>query len=276
MEPGDDEHPAGFDPALEGTVRRGGGAVSSCARGVPCPRRSIRSGPGTRARNRVLVALGRDQEAEHGIEEVLALGDSFGDLAFPMMAAAGTAVHLGLGERAVVIGEIALERVERMGADGSETLVTYALGLCQTGQAELAMATLENVEIDFPYAHATRAIAAALCGDPVLPIADAEAVWAFDGSTYLDRVIADIAAGATELRIGQTARGVARLERSRAIADQAGDVVAKALSSYACSVLIATDDRSVVAAHEDHLRSGWRRVIAGLAGVDAVPTPNAR
>ncbi len=85
-------------------------------------------------RNRALVALGRDQEAERGLEEVVALGDSFGDLAFPMMAAAGTAVHLGLGARAVVVGETALERVTAMGADASETSVTYALALCQTGQ----------------------------------------------------------------------------------------------------------------------------------------------
>ena len=62
-------------------------------------------------RNRALVALGRDAEAERGLEEVLALGDSFGELAFPMMAAAGAAVHLGLGERAAVIGEIAVSRI---------------------------------------------------------------------------------------------------------------------------------------------------------------------
>ncbi len=219
-------------------------------------------------RNRALVALGRDHEAERGLEEVLALGDSFGDLAFPMMAAAGTAVHLGLGERAVVIGEIALERVKAMGADGSETRVTYALGLCQTGQAERALALLEDVEIDFPYGHAIRAIAAALCGDDVLPIADADAVWAVDGSTYLDRVLVDIAAAAVEVRTDRIPEAVGRLERARVTADQAGDVVAKALASRATSTMLGTIDGDVSPNQASGLRPGWLRVISGLAGVD--------
>src|SRR6056297_659179 len=49
-------------------------------------------------RMRALVAMGRSQEAERGIEESLAISESFGDLSFPVMAAAGTAVHLGLGQ----------------------------------------------------------------------------------------------------------------------------------------------------------------------------------
>ena len=107
-------------------------------------------------RNRALVALGRDQEAERGIEEVLSLGDAFGDLAFSVSAAAGAAVHLGLGQRAVVMGELAVERMSLMGANAAEISTTYALALCQVGRAEEALAMFEQIEVDFPYAHAVR------------------------------------------------------------------------------------------------------------------------
>ena len=82
------------------------------------------------------MALGRTQEAERGVEEAVSLSEAFGDLALPTMAAAGTAVHLGLGERAVRLGESALASIEAMGADGSEVRTTLALGLCQVGRAE--------------------------------------------------------------------------------------------------------------------------------------------
>ena len=63
----------------------------------------------------------------------MALGESYGDFAFPAMIAAGAAVHLGLGDRSVVIGEVALAQIEAMGTEGSEVRVTLALGLCQSG-----------------------------------------------------------------------------------------------------------------------------------------------
>jgi class 3 adenylate cyclase/tetratricopeptide (TPR) repeat protein len=225
-------------------------------------------------RNRALVALGRDQEAEQGIEEILALGDRFGDLSFPMMAAAGTAVHLGLGSRAVVVSETALERIAAMGADASETTVTYALGLCQTGAAEHALAALDGIVVDFPYAHATRAVAAAMCGDDRLAIADADAVWSQAGATYLDRVLADIAAAAAEVRAGRSPAATTRLERARTTADEAGDVVATALAQSARSTLLPGAGPGSTEIDSQALRAGWRQVIAGLAGRD--PSPSAQ
>ncbi|MFN3218184.1 MAG: adenylate/guanylate cyclase domain-containing protein [Acidimicrobiales bacterium] len=218
-------------------------------------------------RNRALVALGRDHEAEQGIEEILALGDRFGDLSFPLMAAAGSAVHLGLGSRAVVVSEAALERLAAMGADASETTVTHALGLCQTGAAEQALAVLDGMVVDFPYAHATRAVAAAMCGDDRQAIADADAVWSRDGATYLDRVLADIAAAAAEFRSGQSAAATDRLDRARTTADEAGDVVAMALAQSATSTLLPGVGPGSTAIDSQALRAGWRQVIAGLVQV---------
>ena len=212
-------------------------------------------------RVRALVALGRTQEAERGLEEAMALSDSFGDLAFPVVTAAGAAVHLGLGDRAVVIGEIAVQRMDAMGANGSEVRVTLALALCQVGRADEALAMLLDVEDSFPYADAVHAIAAAMTGDRVSPIADAAEVWGDVGSTYLDRVLVDVAAAA----VAETDSEVLEfLERARGTSRMANDVVAKAIVSCASGALMPGGDQEDV----DHLAPGWHRVIHGLAGVD--------
>jgi len=212
-------------------------------------------------RLRTLAALGRPHEAERGMEEVLSLGDSFGDLAFPAMAAAGAAVHLGFGERAVVIGELALDRITKMGADATESRTTLALGLCQVGRPEDALATLVGSEFKTPYSHAVHAIAAAMTADYVSPIEDSRAVWEDPGSSYLDRVLVDVAAAAALVRRGDDEDSLEFIERARGTSRQAHDVVAKAFVSYASSTL---EPHGAI----DHLGPGWHRVIEGLAGVD--------
>jgi tetratricopeptide (TPR) repeat protein len=221
--------------------------------------------------NRALIALGRGQDAERGLEELLAIGDVFGDFAFPAMAAAGAAAHLGLGERAVVVGENAIERIAAMGADASEASVTYALGLCQTGRAEDALAILDGVDVAFPYAHAVRALAGAMSGDDVQPLADAEAVWAVEGSSYLDRVLADIAAAAVEVRTGAGDAAAQRLERAHSVAHDEGGAVARALVACTTSTLLGTVDGIEPFGDGDHLRPGWHSVISTLAGADPHP-----
>lgn len=223
-------------------------------------------------RNRALVALGRDAEAERGLEEVLALGDSFGELAFPMMAAAGAAVHLGLGERAAVIGEIAVSRIESMGADGSEATITYALALCQSSRADEALAMLDGVRIDSPYGHAVRAIAASMLGDNVQPLTDAEAVLVNAGSTYLDRVLANLAAAGAEVRSGAVAAAEHRLGRTQELADETGDQVAIRLVAHACATLLPDVARGDYRFPDGDLRVGWHRVIMGLGGLVAHPS----
>ena len=219
------------------------------------------------ARLRALVALGRTHEAERGIEEALAVSESFGDLAFPAMTAAGTAVHLGLGERSVVVAEMALERSIAMGADGSESRTTLALAYCQVGRADESLVLLEQVDRSLPYPAAVHALASALVGDAPTAVADSSTVWAVPGSTYLDRVVADVAAAAAEVRLGDAAAARSRLDRARRTATDAGDVVARAL---AASVSVALGD-DAVAADIDHLGSGWRCVIDGLAAAGVSP-----
>ncbi|RLE23810.1 MAG: hypothetical protein DRJ50_05605 [Actinobacteria bacterium] len=218
-------------------------------------------------RLRVLAALGRSHEAERGIEEVLSLGDSFGDLAFPAMAAAGAAVHLGFGERAVVIGELALDRLTKMGADGTESRTTLALGLCQVGRPDEALAALLESERPTPYGLAVHAIAAAMTEDFASPVEDAVAVWDDPGASYLDRVLVDVAAAVALQRRGDEPEALTMIERARYTSNHAHDVVAKAFVSCAASTLVEDEPHGAI----DHLGPGWHRVIEGLTGVEPHP-----
>ena len=215
------------------------------------------------ARLRALVALGRTHEAERVLEEVVAVGDAFGNLSFPSMAAAGAAVHLGLGERAVTVGEDALLRISAMGADGSEAKVTMALGLCQVGRPEDALATLLEATVPSPYHDAVHAVASAMVGDLETAIAEANEVVDGGDGTYLDRVIAEVAAAAAEVGLGRHDEACARLGEAREVARRAGDAIARALVSMAASSLIGHDDVADI----EHLGTGWRTVIATLSDV---------
>ncbi|HUV19712.1 MAG TPA: adenylate/guanylate cyclase domain-containing protein [Ilumatobacteraceae bacterium] len=214
-------------------------------------------------RMRALVALGRTHEAERGIEESLAMSESFGNLSFPMMAAAGTAVHLGLGDRALSISELALDRSLAMGADGSESRITLALALCQVGRADEALAVLEVVESVTPYMLSVRALARAITGDPSGSIDDADQVAADAGASYLDRVIAGTSAGAAAMQLGRRDDSVARFDDASSTARGAGDVVARELVGLTRSVVLHEPSHR----EAGHLGSGWRSVAASLAAL---------
>jgi class 3 adenylate cyclase/tetratricopeptide (TPR) repeat protein len=213
-------------------------------------------------RVRSLVALGRTNEAERGMEEALAIGDAFGDLAFPAMAAAGVAVHMGIGERSVTIAESAVDRLAAMGAEAAESRVTLALALCQAGRADEALALLDGHDLGWPYAASVAALAAALTGDGEGALAAARTVDEVPGATYLDRLYASVAAATAELVAGNREEGEEWLLRADVIARESGDVVARAIATAARRRLadgLPVDD-------VDHLGPGWRRVLDGLAG----------
>lgn len=210
-------------------------------------------------RMRALVALGRNQEAERSLEEALSLADAFGDLAMPTMAAAGTAAHLGLGARAVALSEVALSRMLAMHADGSEARITLALGLCQVGDSDGALAVLLDVRTPRPYSRAVAAVAAAMSGMADEALVQADLVVHDDTSTYLDRVLADIAAGAALMPSGPAVAGD-RLDRARRTATIAGDAAAIALATAASAELGSDVETRAI----QHLGEGWKRVVFGL------------
>jgi class 3 adenylate cyclase/tetratricopeptide (TPR) repeat protein len=210
-------------------------------------------------RMRALVALGRNQEAERSLEEVLSLADAFGDLAIPTMAAAGTAAHLGLGARAVALSEIALSRMLAMHADGSEARITLALGLCQVGDSDRALATLLDLRESGPYSRAVTAVAASMSGMTEQALVEADLVADDPTATYLDRVLADIAAGAA-LMPSDPVLAHERLSRAQQTASLVGDAAAIALSTAANAELGSDLETRAI----QHLGEGWKRVVFGL------------
>ena len=165
-----------------------------------------------------------------------------------------------MGERAVVIGEMALERITAMGAQPGEVYTTLSLALCQVGRADEALAMLLEVDMNNPYPRAVRALASAMTGLRDAAVEDADLVIDDPGSTYLDRVIADVAAAVVDLANDDRDAGTVRLQRSLATAHDAGDAVARAFAGSASARFIGqVDDHEI-----DYLGPGWRRILDGL------------
>ena len=112
-----------------------------------------------------------------------------------------------------------------------------------------------------------------MVGDDEAAIADADGVWADHGATYLDRILADIAAAAVEQRRGCSQAARQRLERAGATAGDTGDVVAAGIASCAADTLLEDG------AHDEafHIGPGWHRLIRGVTGIEphlaAAPVP---
>jgi len=166
----------------------------------------------------------------------------------------------------VVLGETALEQITRMRAQDGEVRTTLALALCQTGRADEALAMLLGVPAGSPYSMAVRALASALVGDGAAAIADGEAVWDDPVATYLDRVIAGLAAAAGRRSLGEHEATAGRLAEVRRVAEEAGDQVAISLAHRGSASL---DGFPPDPAH-DPLEPGWQRVLQDLVRPSAV------
>ena len=79
-------------------------------------------------------------------------------------------------------------------------------------------------------------------------------------ATYLDRVIAAVAAAAAEVSLGDTDAAAERVEAAGVTASEAGDVVARALVRATRQVLLEDGPTFDI----DHLGPGWRRVVQSL------------
>jgi len=218
---------------------------------------------------RSLVALGRFAEAERGMEEALALSETSGSMALPAMVAAGTAVHLGVGDRSVVIGQLAFDRILETGSDGSEVRTALALALCQAGRADEALGYLVDTTIDKPYTRSVQALALALVTDTQGALDQLQLVEDDLSATYLDRMIADLAGAAVHVGAGDVAAASTRLKAAVSAADSVGDAVAIAVTNAAFEQLV----RGKADFAPPGLGPGWRRVIADLAQLYPLGSP---
>jgi len=120
-----------------------------------------------------------------------------------------------------------------------------------------------------PYAASVETLAAAMIGDASRAIHAWSHVVDLPATTYLDRVIGAVGAAAADTMIGEHDHARKRLTEAAVVAREAGDVVARAL--------VASTRRAILdhepGAEEDHLGSGWVRVVEVLGAV-SVPPPS--
>ena len=147
--------------------------------------------------------------------------------------------------------------------------VIRAIALCQVGNVDEALATIEEIDVDdFPFGRSARALVRALVGDTSGALEDADTVEFISGASYFDvalaRVGAVLAAGQTDGSVpGEHCR---RVEALTSIATSAGDAVFVGIArqlAHRCddaSADAVPPDMSLPALHE-----GWMRI------VDAVP-----
>lgn len=185
--------------------------------------------------SRASAATGRFADVDRIVEEVVALSDAFGELAYPSMAAAGAAVHVGRGARAVEHATDAIARLDTTGANVDEGRVLLAFGHLLGGDLDAALTTLLEVDVSSsPFALAARATALVLVDDPAGALADVRAVEEMVASgsevSYWDRAVAAVAgvAAATGDEV------VVRSEQVRELVKDLQDVV---VSNYAAAVL---------------------------------------
>jgi tetratricopeptide (TPR) repeat protein len=181
--------------------------------------------------SRALAASGRIGDADRSVEEVLSLSGAFGELAYPGMAAAGTAMHLGRGPEVVKLAAEARGRLDTTGANVDEGRVIGAFGHLLCGDHDAALTDLLDVDVDSsPFGLAARATASALTGDRAQALADVDAIESFDDVSYWDRVIA-LAAGCA------AAAGPDRVERVRQLERAVADLDDVVVVSYVDRIL---------------------------------------
>jgi hypothetical protein len=117
-----------------------------------------------------------------------------------------------------------------------DALVALGVGLLQNGQADDGLAAIESAFVlrpGHPFAACARALALAAVGRPHEALVTADEVLAATGATYLDRVIAGVAAGLAAARLHERDEAMQRLDAAGLVAGASDDVVARAMVSLA-------------------------------------------
>ena len=216
------------------------------------------------------VALGRNAAAQRSAEELLALAETGQHGPFPLLAVAGAAMHRGNGAIAGMAAERAIDVLREAGANTAEPLVVLAVARAQQGKVEEALALIESVPAhaaDHPFTHAATALVLACAHQAEEALEHSDAVWRTPGATYLDEVMAYVAAAGAAEQTGDHRRAVLSAEAAVVRALAVGDVVASALATSAYAAVTGQPHP----AHDAHtsLGDGWATVLAQLtpAGV---------
>ena len=211
------------------------------------------------------IALGRTTAAQRTVEELISLSTGSRQGVFPIGAAAGAAMHRGNGAVAVQLAERALTELEHTGGMVFEPTVMLCIACLQVGdieRAETAIADLPDFGRDQPFAAAAAALLATLAHRPEQAIERAAVVIRAHGATYLDQVIAHVAAAGAHKQMGAFAPARLDAEAAVARATSVGDVVAIAFATAAHHRITGEPDSHV--ADTATLGEGWATVVSLL------------
>ena len=216
---------------------------------------------------RAQIALGRTAAAMRTGEELLAQGGSGVTGFYPALTVAGAAMHRGNGAIAVDLAAKALAAMNELGMSGpasatGEALLVMAVGQVQLGQVDDALVTIAGLGDGtghHPFALAASAIVDAAAGRTAEALTLADAVAHADGATYLDQVLAYVAAAGAAARTGDEEHASLAAEAAVARAIGVGDVMAIGLAT---AMYEAVTGR-VHPAHDEHtvIGDGWANVV---------------
>lgn len=216
---------------------------------------------------RSLVATGRQAATSREMEELVALGRSFGRDSFGALAAAGAAMHAGDGARAVVLAQQAIDDQEQSGMAQHEPLVVRAVGLAQLGRLDSAIEALSPVldrpDLD-PFTRSAAALITSLAGETDEAERWAAGVDVAHGASYLDEVVAQVARSAARAGCGDASGAREAAARAVDVAVATGDVVAMALAGHA-HLHVLGEPSAYGVGDASVLGEGWRSVVDRLA-----------
>ena len=214
---------------------------------------------------RASIGLGRATVVQRTSEEVLAWADTAVHGPFPLMVVAGAAMHRGDADLTLTLADRAIESVQRAGGNALDPGLTRAMGLMQAGridEAEMQLDECGQHATGHPNYEATFALLRAVQGNGTSAIEHAERALGSAGATYLDQVIAYLAAAGGHATQGHHDQAVLTIEAAVAKAMFVGDVVTIALSAAAYERLTGTKHAASDGCAE--LSSGWTTVINQL------------
>lgn len=223
---------------------------------------------------RALAMSGRIEDGFAAVAESADVGRSTGRVGPGDMATLALAVQVGEPQRAAPV----LARVRGDEAGGTlgavESEATFALATLQEGGRPEVPETGGRA-----FGFAAAAVVAAGRGELDAALTAADAVPRCDEATFLDRALADVAAGLALVRADRVEEGTARIAAARAVLDATDDRVGQAVMSLAAAVAAeaggrpeAVAERSAAAialARIGLVAGGWETAFRQAAGIGA-------
>lgn len=215
---------------------------------------------------RTQVALGRSAGAQRTTEELLSLAEGSPAGPVPLLAVAGAAMHRGDAKVALSMIARAEEQMLERTSGTFELSVLHAIVAAQSGSLDEALAALDDVPaaaLDHPFARTASALVSSLTGDAAKAVRDADLVATTQGSTYLDRAIAAVAAAGAHADMSERELAHDVLDEALQECLGVGDVVAIALLQRTFARVVGVEHASG-GGDASVLGEGWLHVIEQL------------